>query len=181
MRLAVERAVARLQKLDGAALFLQRNAVIKLPQIEIQSRRARRDGLEHVRSRAVGVAGVQGREIHAVHRIRVAGAQDVFDIQSGVLRRFADGLHKARFAAPRPALDHPQKILRPPAELSVKRDKAGGRIAAQKIPCHRHEMPLLYSKNTGSVCSRAAGCACISARCEIRGAPVVGADAHLRR
>ena len=40
MRLAVERAVARLQKLDGAALFLQRNAVIKLPQIEIPSRPA---------------------------------------------------------------------------------------------------------------------------------------------
>ena len=34
------------------------------------------------------------------------------------------------------------------------------RFFDQKIPCHRHEMPLLYSKNTGSVCSRAAGCAC---------------------
>ena len=33
IRLAVERAVARLQKLDGAALLLQRNTVIELPQI----------------------------------------------------------------------------------------------------------------------------------------------------
>ena len=42
IRLAVERAIARLQKLDGAALLLQRNTVIELPQIEIQSRPARR-------------------------------------------------------------------------------------------------------------------------------------------
>ena len=137
--LAVERLIAPLQLLDGAALRLQREPVIEPAEVEIQPCRARRHGLEHVRGGPVGVAGVQGGEIDAVHRLRVAGAQHVFHVQPLLLRRTADGLHEARLAAAGPALDDPQKILRPAAEAGIKRHEAPDGIPAQKILRHRHE------------------------------------------
>ena len=86
-----------------------------------------------MRGGAVGVAHAEGRDVYAVERIRVAGAEDVLDGVALCLRGRADAAHQAGFAGARPSLYNAQEIVRPGAEAVIERVKAGIGVRSEKI------------------------------------------------
>ena len=119
-------------------------AAVELPKVEIRAGRGREGHLAHVRGRSVDVGDLPRRDIHAVDGVRIAGAEDVFHVQPCVLRRAADGLHEARFAAAGSALEYPEKhaALRR-AEFIVDGDEAAAGVRAEKIMPHSHTHPSI--------------------------------------
>ena len=104
-----------------------------LAHVQIAARDAEERRVEDMRRGAVGIAHAERGDVHAVERVRVAGAEDVLHVVAGPLRRRADAPHEGGLARAGPALYHAQVVPLAGAEAAVERIKAGIGVCAQKI------------------------------------------------